>query len=97
MTMGIVGEARSATRSGDFASSVFEPRAAQLICLLLNRKTGRTFSGTIWDTEGALRRSESAVSSLRDEAAQAVGARGPKVEAFEITFTEILMPVTANR
>ena len=65
--------------------------------LLLNRQSGKTFSGTIWETEEDLRRSESAVSGLRQEAAQAVGAGTPKVEALEISFTEILTPVTANR
>jgi heme-degrading monooxygenase HmoA len=65
--------------------------------LLVNRQTGKTFSGTIWETEEDLRRSESAVTGIRQEAAQTVGARAPRVEAFEISFTEILTPVTANR
>jgi heme-degrading monooxygenase HmoA len=77
--------------------TVRQQPGARAAILLLNRKTGRTFSGTIWDTEDALRRSESAVSGIRQEAAQAVGARSPKVEAFEVTFTEIPTPVTANR
>lgn len=65
--------------------------------LLLNRQTGKSFSGTIWETEEDLRRSESAISGLRQEAAQDVGARTPRVEAFEIRFTEILTPLTATR
>lgn len=70
---------------------------ARAAILLINRKTGRSFSGTIWDTEEDLRRSEAAVSGVRQEAAQAVGGRNPKVEALEVSFTEILTPATANR
>ena len=90
-------EAGIETYKSKVVPTVRQQPGARAAILLVNRKTGRTFSGTIWNTEEELRRSESAVSGLRQEAAQAVGARSPKVEMFEINFTEILTPVTANR
>jgi heme-degrading monooxygenase HmoA len=76
---------------------VREQPGARAAILLVNRQTGKTFSGTIWETEEDLRKSEAAVTGLRDEIAKNVGARAPKVEAFEIAFTEILTPVGASR
>ncbi len=57
--------------------------------LLVNRKAGKSFSGTVWDTEKDLQNSEAAVSGLRQEVAQQIGARTPKVEVFEVYYTEI--------
>jgi len=70
---------------------------ARAAILLVNRKAGKSFSGTIWNTETDLRNSEAAVSGLRQEVAQKIGARTPKVEAFEIFYTEILAPVRTSR
>jgi heme-degrading monooxygenase HmoA len=63
--------------------------------LLINRQTGRTFSASGWDTEKDLKASETAITTLRDEAIKKVGGKGGKTEAFEVYFTEILMPVGA--
>lgn len=68
---------------------------ARTAMLLVNRKTGRTFAATGWDTEKDLTASEAAVTALRDEAIRKFGGKGGKVEAFEVYFTEILMPVGA--
>ena len=57
--------------------------------LLVNRKAGKSFSGTIWDTEKDLQSSEAAISSLRQEVAQQIGAKNPKVETLEVFYTEI--------
>lgn len=65
--------------------------------LLVNRKTGRSFSGTIWNTEKDLQNSETAVSDLRREVAEKISASSPKVEAFEIFYTQILAPVLTHR
>jgi heme-degrading monooxygenase HmoA len=70
---------------------------ARTALLFVNRKTGRTFSGTAWDTRQDLDKSEAAVSGLRDEAIKKVGGKSGKTEAFEVYFTEILMPVAATR
>lgn len=65
---------------------------ARAAILLVDRKAGKSFSGTIWETEKDLQNSEAAVGGLRKEIADKVGAKAPKVEVFEIAFTEILTP-----
>ncbi len=65
--------------------------------LFVNRKTGRTYSSSAWDTEQDMQKSEAAVAGLRDEAIKKIGGKSGKVEAFEVYFTEILMPVAATR
>jgi heme-degrading monooxygenase HmoA len=65
--------------------------------LFVNRKSGRSFSATAWDTEKDLQNSEAAVSALRDEAIKKIGGKSGKVEAFEVYFTEILMPAAGAR
>ncbi len=70
---------------------------ARTALLLVNRKTGRGFAATGWDTEKDLEKSEAAVTGLREETVKKFGGKGGKVEAFEVYFTEILMPVAATR
>jgi antibiotic biosynthesis monooxygenase len=70
---------------------------ARSALLFVNRKTGRGFAATAWDTEQDLERSETVVTSLREETIKKFGGKGGKVEAFEVFFTEILMPVAATR
>jgi Antibiotic biosynthesis monooxygenase len=65
--------------------------------LLVNRKAGKSISGTIWNTEKDLQNSEAAVASIRREVAEKVGAKSPKVEAFEVFYTEILAPALTRR
>ena len=65
---------------------------ARTALLFVNRKSGRTFSASGWDTEKDLQNSEAAVTALRDEAIKKVGGKSGKVEAFEVYFTEILTP-----
>jgi heme-degrading monooxygenase HmoA len=84
----------------DYKSSVVptvqKQPGARAAILLVDRKAGKSFSGTLWDTEKDLQNSEAAVSGLRKEIAEKVGAKGPKVEAFEIAFTEILTPAAVR-
>jgi heme-degrading monooxygenase HmoA len=70
---------------------------ARTALLLVNRKSGRTFGASGWDTEKDLKASEAAVTALRDEAIKKFGGKGGKVEEFEVYFTEILTPVGAVR
>jgi heme-degrading monooxygenase HmoA len=65
--------------------------------LLVNRKAGKSFSGTLWSTEKDLQNSEAVVSSLRREVAEKAGAKNPKVEVFEVFHTEILAPALTRR
>ncbi len=69
--------------------TIQKQRGARAEILLVNRKAGKSFSGTIWDTEKDLQNSEAAVSGIRQEVAQQVGARSPKVEVVEVYYTEI--------
>ena len=70
---------------------------ARYALLFVNRKSGRTFSASGWDTEKDLKASEAAITGLRDEAIKKVGGKGGKTEEFEVYFTEILTPVGAAR
>jgi len=70
---------------------------ARTAILFVNRKTGRTFSASGWDTQKDLEKSEAAVTGLREEAIKKIGGKSGKVEVFEVYFTEILMPVAATR
>lgn len=69
---------------------------ARAAILLVDRKAGKSFSGTIWDTEKDLQNSEAAVAGIRKDIASKVGAPGAKVEVFEIFHTEILAPVVTG-
>jgi heme-degrading monooxygenase HmoA len=59
--------------------------------LLMNvdRMTGRSTVATVWDTLADLKASESKVSGLRRDAADAAGASDVTVEIFETAFAEI--------
>jgi heme-degrading monooxygenase HmoA len=70
---------------------------ARAAILLVDRKAGKSFSGTLWDTEKDLQNSEATVGSLRKEIAEKIGAKSPKVEVFEVAFTEILTPAAVRR
>jgi hypothetical protein len=61
----------------------------------VNRQTGKTFGGSVWDTEMDLQKSEAAISGPRAETIKKLGGRDAKTEAFEIYATEILAPVAA--
>ncbi len=63
----------------------------------VNRQSGMTFAGSIWDTEHDLQQSEASVGSLRTEAIKKFAGRDARTEAFEIYFTEILTPVASVR
>ncbi|HVR89039.1 MAG TPA: hypothetical protein VHG53_05780 [Candidatus Limnocylindria bacterium] len=65
---------------------------ARTAFLFVNRKSGRTFSATGWDTEKDLEKSESAVTALRDEAIKKISGKSSKVEVFEVYFTESVTP-----
>jgi len=60
----------------------------------VNRTTGRSTVSTIWDTMADLEASESAVSSLRRDAADAAGAKDVKVEIFESVYSDIKQPAS---
>ena len=69
--------------------TVQKQSGARAAILLVDRKAGKSFSGTIWDTEKDLQNSEAAVAGIRKDIAGKVGPGAPKVEAFEVLYTEI--------
>jgi len=85
----------------DYKSSVVpavqKQPGARAAVLLVDRKAGRSFSGTLWDTEKDVQNSEAAIGGLRKEIAEKIGAKSPKVEVFEVAFTEILAPAAVRR
>jgi len=58
----------------------------------VDRTTGQSTVSTVWDTQADLEASESKVSSLRRDAADAAGAADVKVEMFESVFAEVKQP-----
>jgi heme-degrading monooxygenase HmoA len=63
----------------------------------VNRQTGRTFTGSAWDTEKDLQNSAAVAAGVRDEATKKFALQGAKVETFQILFTEVLTPAATSR
>ena len=70
---------------------------ARTALLFVNRKTGRGFGASAWDTEQDMQKSEPAIASVREETIKKFGGKSGKVETFEVYFTEILATVAATR
>jgi heme-degrading monooxygenase HmoA len=62
----------------------------------VNRQTGKTFAGSLWETEQDLRASEAAIADLRTDAIKQIGGREAKTEVVEIYYTEILAPAVTG-
>ena len=69
---------------------------ARAAILLVDRKAGKSFSGTIWDTEKDLQNSDAALAAIRQDIVKKVGAKGATVDVFEIFYTEIPAPVVTR-
>ncbi|HEV3097775.1 MAG TPA: antibiotic biosynthesis monooxygenase [Candidatus Dormibacteraeota bacterium] len=74
--------------------SVRRQPGARTAYFFANRQTGKTFAGSVWDTQQDLQKSEAAISELRAEAINRFGGREAKTEALEMYFIAIL-PATA--
>jgi heme-degrading monooxygenase HmoA len=74
-----------------------QQKGSRTAVFFVDRKTGKSFAGSVWDTQQDLEKSESAISSLRKETAARAGASDPKVEIFEVVSTEILTKAPASR
>ena len=77
--------------------SILKQSGARTAFFFVNRQTGQTFAGSVWNTEQDLQKSEASIGSLRAEAIQKFGGKDAVTEAFEIYYTEILTPVVAAR
>jgi len=67
----------------------------QAMIMNVDRITGRSTVSTVWATRADLEASESSVSGLRRDAADAAGAKDVTVELFEAAVTNIKQPATA--
>jgi heme-degrading monooxygenase HmoA len=76
--------------------SIKKQSGARTALFFVNRQTGKTFAGSVWDTEQDLQKSEASISALRADAVKKFGGHDPKTEAFEIYFTEILTPASVR-
>jgi heme-degrading monooxygenase HmoA len=73
-----------------------QPGVRTAFCFV-NRQDGKTFAGSLWNTEKDLQASEAAISDLRRETIKQIGGEGAKTEVFEIYYTEIMAPAAAGR
>jgi heme-degrading monooxygenase HmoA len=69
---------------------------ARAAILLVDRKAGKSFSGTIWETEQDLQKSEAVLGPIRQDVAKKVGGKSATVDIFEIYYTEIPAPVSSR-
>ena len=76
--------------------SIKKQTGARTALFFLNRQTGKSFAGSVWDTEQDLQKSEASITALRDEAVKKFGGHDPKTEVYEIYFTEILAPASVR-
>jgi heme-degrading monooxygenase HmoA len=60
----------------------------------VDRESGTFMSFTLWESEEAMRASESAANQLRHETAEQIGAGEPTVKRFEAAIVELPAPVT---
>ncbi len=57
--------------------------------LLVDRNSGKGLAATLWESEAAMRASEEAVTGVRQEASQAMGASQPSVDRYEVAILEM--------
>jgi heme-degrading monooxygenase HmoA len=61
--------------------------------LFADRATGDAMAATVWDSKSDLDGSSSQAGPIRSAASEAMGAKDPRVESFEVAFAELLTPV----
>jgi heme-degrading monooxygenase HmoA len=61
---------------------------------LVDRESGTFMSFTLWESEEAMRASESAANQLRSETVKMLGSGEPTVKRFEAAIVELPAPVT---
>jgi heme-degrading monooxygenase HmoA len=91
-----VAEAISFYKTKVVPTTKNQPGVRTSFCFV-NRQTGRTFTGSAWDSQKDLQNSAATATGLRDEAIKKFGLKGAKVENFEVLFTEILVPAATSR
>ncbi len=64
---------------------------------LLDRKSGKGFSVTLFESEAALKASEDTAAQMRTQATQAIGAKITGVERYEVVAQVAPEPAMAGR
>ena len=59
----------------------------------VDRESGTFMSFTLWETEDAMRASESAANQMRQDTVKMLGAAEPTVKRFEAAIVELPAPV----
>jgi heme-degrading monooxygenase HmoA len=77
--------------------SIRRQPGARTAYFFANRQTGKTFAGSVWDSQQDLQKSEASIGELRAEAINRFGGREAKTEAMEMYFIEILTPIGSVR
>jgi hypothetical protein len=70
-------------------------RGYRALLMNVDRMTGHSTVSTVWESLADLEASESKISGLRRDAADAAGAKDVTVEIFESVYAEIKQPATA--
>jgi heme-degrading monooxygenase HmoA len=65
---------------------------SQGLYYLVDRDTGKTMSITLWDSEKAMRDSDTAASQLREETTAASSARIVAIERYEVVAQPATVP-----
>ncbi len=74
-----------------------EKRVAQIpgslgLYYLVDRETGQTMSITLWESEQAMRESESSATQIRGETSSAVRAKVTAIERYEVVAQPAKVP-----
>jgi heme-degrading monooxygenase HmoA len=83
-----------------YAKETIFPSARELpgfagVVFLVDRKTGRAKTITLWDSEESLQASEEAANKLRARAAEAGGETITGVDRYEVAISEVRVAVPA--
>ena len=76
--------------------SIKNQSGARTALFFVNRQTGKTFGGSVFDTEQDLQKSEASIGAVRADTIKKFGGHDAKTELFEIYFTEILTPASVR-
>ena len=81
---------------GTIMPSIKVQPGARASLFFVSRESGRCFTGSVWETEQELQRSETPMGEVRTQVVKTFNGHDPKTEAFEIFATEILTPASVG-
>jgi heme-degrading monooxygenase HmoA len=98
----LTGEVSRAEQGVEHLRDVVAPALAEQpgnlgLLVLLDRGTGRSVVASYWTDQAAMRASQDAVASLRDNAARVIGAGDVRVESYEAVLVPRQPPPEPGR